>query len=255
MISGVWEAVAVVLAGVAAGTINAVVGSGTLVTFPLLLAFGLAPVTANVSNNVGLVPGSLSGALGYRAELNGQRARVLRLGLASLVGGTSGALLLLVLPSGAFGAIVPALIALGVVLVILGPTLQRRVVRRAEERTRSRQNGAWWVWPSVFSAAVYGGYFGAAQGVLLLAILGIGVDDTLQRHNALKNVLAFAANGTAAVVFVCAAHVDWRAAALVGVGAVAGGQLGARIGRRLPPVVFRTVIVVVGMVAIAVLLR
>ncbi|HEY3529081.1 MAG TPA: sulfite exporter TauE/SafE family protein [Nocardioides sp.] len=241
---------AVLVAGMAAGTINTVVGSGTLITFPTLLAFGVSPVTANVSNTVGLVPGSLSGAWGYRRELEGQRPRLLRLATASLLGGIAGAVLLLALPSGAFDAVVPALIAIGVVLVLLGPRIQQRVVRRAERRGGLPETGAGWVWPAVAGAGVYGGYFGAAQGVLLMAILGIGVDDTMQRHNATKNVLALLVNAIAAVVFVIVAHVDWRVAVLIAVGSVIGGQIGATVGRRLPPIVLRGVIAVVGVVAI-----
>lgn len=244
------EAIAVLLAGVAAGTINTVVGSGTLITFPTLLAVGLSPVTANVSNTVGLVFGSLSGAWGYRAELVGQRSRMLRLASASFLGGLVGAVLLLVLPSSAFDAIVPVLILLGVVLVILGPRISRSVAARHAARGGLPHHGAAWVWPAVGAAGVYGGYFGAAQGVLLMAILGIGVDDTLQRHNATKNVLAAIVNGVAAVLFVVVADVDWRAAALVAVGSVVGGQIGATVGRRLPPALLRAVIVVVGVVAL-----
>ena len=244
------EAIAILLAGVAAGTINTVVGSGTLITFPTLLAFGVPPVTANVSNTVGLVPGSLSGAIGYRAELSGQAGRLRRLGLASLAGGALGAGLLLWLPSSAFDAIVPVLIALGVVLVIAGPAISRRVAARAEARGGMAEHGVWWVWPAVLVAGMYGGYFGAAQGVLLMAILGIGVADSLQRHNATKNVLALIVNGVAAVVFVVEADVDWRIAGLIAAGSVVGGQVGATVGRRLPPTVLRAVIVVVGVVAI-----
>lgn len=250
MIDTAWEAVAVFLAGTAAGTINTVVGSGTLVTFPTLVAVGVPPVLANISNSVGLVPGSVSGAWGYRWELAGQRGRLLRLGLASLVGGTIGAVLLLVLPKSAFDAIVPVLIALGVVLVIAGPRLSAWVASRAEARGGLPEHGAGWVWPSVAGAGVYGGYFGAAQGVLLMAILGIGVDDTLQRHNATKNVLAAIVNGVAAVVFILVARVDWRAAGLIAAGSIIGGQIGAHVGRRLPPVVLRAVIVVIGVAAI-----
>ena len=248
------EIVAVLLAGVAAGTINTVVGSGTLVTFPTLLAFGVSPVTANVSNTVGLVPGSLSGAIGYRAELAGQRTRLLRLGAASLLGGTAGALLLLVLPASAFDAIVPALIGLGVLLVVTGPVISRRVAARAERRGGLPDHGAWWVWPAVLLAGVYGGYFGAAQGVLLVAILGIGVADSLQRHNATKNVLALLVNAVAAVVFIAVADVDWLAAGLIAAGSIVGGQLGATVGRRLPPMALRAVIVAVGLTALVVFL-
>ena len=248
------EAVLIALAGVAAGTINTVVGSGTLITFPTLLAFGVPPVTANVSNTVGLVPGSMSGVVGYRRELAGQRSRVLRLGSASLIGGVVGAVLLLVLPSSAFDAIVPALIALGVVLVLLGPRIQRSVAARAESRGGIPDHGVWWVWPAVAAAGVYGGYFGAAQGVLLMAILGIGVVDSMQRHTATKNVLALIVNAVAALVFIAVADIDWTVAGLIAVGSVIGGQIGATVGRRLPPVLLRAVIATVGVVALVVLL-
>jgi uncharacterized protein len=249
------EIAAVLLAGVAAGTINTVVGSGTLITFPTLLALGVPPVTANVSNTVGLVPGSLSGAVGYRRELAGQRHRLLRLGSASVLGGIAGAVLLLVLPPSAFDAIVPVLIGIGVLLVVTGPAIQRRVAARHEARGGIPDHGAAWVWPAVAGAGVYGGYFGAAQGVLLMAILGIGVDDDLQRHNATKNVLALLVNFVAAVVFIAVADVDWPIAGLIAVGSVIGGQIGAGVGRRLPAVLLRAVIVVVGVVALTVFLR
>jgi uncharacterized membrane protein YfcA len=166
----------------------------------------------------------------------------------------AGALLLLVLPASAFDAIVPVLIALGVLLVVFGPAISRRVAARAESRGGVPHHGVWWVWPAVLLAGVYGGYFGAAQGVLLMAILGIGVVDSMQRHNATKNVLALVVNAVAAVVFLFVSHVDWRAVALIAVGSVVGGQIGATVGRRLPPVVLRGVIVVVGVVAIISLL-
>ncbi|MGQ5417345.1 sulfite exporter TauE/SafE family protein [Nocardioides sp. MAHUQ-72] len=242
---------AILLAGVAAGTINTVVGSGTLITFPTLLAFGVPPVTANVSNTVGLVPGSVSGAVGYRRELSGQRSRVLRLSVASLLGGLAGGLLLLVLPEGAFAAIVPALILLGLVLVVFQPRISAWVARRHEAAGGMPHHGAWWVWPGVLLAGVYGGYFGAAQGVLLMAILGIGLDEALQRLNAVKNVLAAVVNGVAGLLFILVADVDWPIVALIGVGSIIGGQIGATVGRRLPPLVLRSVIVVVGVAALA----
>jgi uncharacterized membrane protein YfcA len=245
------EAAAILLAGLAAGLINTVVGSGTLITFPTLVALGVPPVTANVSNTVGLVPGSISGAVGYRRELRGQRGRALRLGLASLVGGLAGALLLLVLPEEAFAAIVQALILLGLVLVVFQPRISAWVARRHDAAGGLPENGAWWVRPAVLLAGVYGGYFGAAQGVLLMAILGIGVDEPLQRLNAVKNVLAAVVNGVAGTLFIVVADVDWRIVGLIGVGAVVGGQLGATVGRRLPATVLRVVIVVVGVAALA----
>jgi uncharacterized membrane protein YfcA len=246
-----FEAVAILLAGLAAGTINTVVGSGTLITFPTLLAFGVPPVTANVSNTIGLVPGSVSGAIGYRRELAGQRSRVLRLSMASLVGGLVGAVLLLVLPDDAFAAIVPVLILLGCVLVILQPRISAWVARRHEAAGGLPHHGAWWVWPGVLLTGVYGGYFGAAQGVLLMAVLGIGVDESLQRLNAVKNVLAAIVNGVAGLLFILLADVDWRVVALIAVGSVIGAQIGATVGRRLPAGVLRVVIVVVGLAALA----
>jgi uncharacterized membrane protein YfcA len=196
----------------------------------------------------------MSGVFGYRRELAGQRARVLRLGSASLVGGIAGALLLLWLPSSAFDAIVPALIALGVLLVLLGPRIQRSVAARAESRGGIPDHGVWWVWPAVAAAGVYGGYFGAAQGVLLMAILGIGVADSMQRHTATKNVLALLVNAVAALVFIAVADIDWVVAGLIAVGSVVGGQIGAGVGRRLPPALLRAVIATVGVVALVVLL-
>jgi uncharacterized membrane protein YfcA len=242
---------AIFLAGIAAGTINTVVGSGTLITFPTLLAFGVPPVTANVSNTLGLVPGSLSGAIGYRRELVGQRQRLMRLGVASVLGGITGAVLLLVLPADAFDAIVPVLIGLGCLLVVLQPAISRRVAARAESRGVERpEHGALWVWVLVYLAGVYGGYFGAAQGVLLMAILGIGLTETMQRNNATKNVLAMLVNLVAAVVFIAVADMDWAVAGLIAVGSVIGGQIGATVGRRLPGWALRTFIVVVGVAAL-----
>lgn len=244
-----FEAAAILLAGVGAGTINTVVGSGTLITFPTLLAFGVPPVVANVSNNIGLVPGSVTGAIGYRRELAGQRSRVLRLASASLLGAVAGAVLLLVLPPGAFEAVVPALILLGVVLVVVQPRLSAWVARRHAERGAPARDLAWWVWPAVLLTGVYGGYFGAAQGVLLMAVLGIGVQETLQRLNGVKNVLAAIVNGVAGLIFAVVAEVDWTIVLLIGIGAVIGGLIGASVGRRLSPLALRVVIVVVGLVA------
>jgi hypothetical protein len=244
---GAGEAVTIFAAGAAAGTINTIVGSGTLLTFPVLLAFGYEPVTANVSNTIGLVPGSIAGAYGYRAELEGERRRVLWLAIASLVGGIVGAVLLLVLPASAFDAIVPVFIAAALVLVVIQPWLTRRVAGRHDHPLRKRG-----VLPlSLFAIGVYGGYFGAAQGILLLAVLGLSLSETLQRINGIKNVLAGLTNAVAGIVFVLAAsHVSWAVAGLLAAGSVLGGHLGARVGRRLPPPVLRGAIVVVGIAAI-----
>jgi uncharacterized protein len=245
------QGAAVVLAGVFAGGINTVVGSGTLVTFPVLLAVGYPPVVANVSNGLGLVPGSVSGAVGYRRELRGQRARLLRLGLASSLGGIVGAVLLLVLPASAFETIVPVLIMLALVLVVLQPWLSRRL---AATQGRRHPHGGVPLLLGIFATGVYGGYFGAAQGVLLLALMGILMDEGLQRINAVKNVLAAVVNLVSGIVFVFVADVAWIVVLLLAVGSVVGGQLGARVGRRLPSTVLRGIIVVVGVAAIVQLL-
>jgi uncharacterized protein len=245
------ECVLVLAAGVFAGAINTVVGSGTLVTFPVLLAVGYSPVVANVSNTLGLVPGSVSGAIGYREELAGQRHRALVLSSASLLGGITGAVLLLSLPGSAFEAIVPALIAIALLLVVFQPRLSRMLAARRP----ARPHGGPTLWAGVFGTGIYGGYFGAAQGVILLALLGITLpSDDLQRLNALKNVLAALVNGVAAVVFLFFASVAWLPALLLAAGSAAGGQLGARIGRSLSQPVLRGVIVVVGVAAIVQLL-
>jgi len=242
-------------AGIAAGIMNTVVGSGTLLTFPTLLAFGYSPVLANVSNTVGLVPGSFSGAYGYRAELVGQRRRVLILGLCSLLGGTLGAVLLLNLPSSAFATIVPVLIGLALVLVVIQPKVGAWAARRREEKgTAQREAGGPLLWLGVFATGIYGGYFGAAQGVLLIGMLGIAFTDSLQRVNAVKNILAGLVNGIAAVLFIAFSQVSWTAAGLIALGSVLGGQIGARVGRRLAPAALRAVIVCVGIAAIVKLL-
>jgi uncharacterized membrane protein YfcA len=241
------QSLAVFVAGIGAGTINAIVGSGTLITFPTLLAVGYPPVLANVSNTVGLVPGSVSGAIGYRRELGGQLGRLLRLGAASLLGGVVGAVLLLKLPAAAFKDIVPVLIALGCVLVVAQPWITRRV----RPRSNAPAHGSPVVWFLVFLTGVYGGYFGAAQGVLLIAVMGIGISESLQRINAAKNVLAGLVNAVAAVVFILISSVAWEAVAAIAVGSVIGGQLGAVVGRRLAPPVLRGFVVLVGVVAIA----
>jgi uncharacterized membrane protein YfcA len=231
----------------AAGAINAVVGSGTLITFPVLLAVGYPPVVANVSNTVGLVPGSASGAYGYRRELAGQRERILRLGVGSLLGGLTGGVLLLVLPERAFKTIVPALIGLACVLVLIQPALTRRL---AERRAEVPAHGGPWLVSFVYLAGIYGGYFGAAQGVLLIAILGLGLSESLQRINAAKNLLAGMVNLVAAVLFILVADVAWHPALLIAAGSTLGGQIGATVGRRLPAVALRLIIVVVGATAI-----
>ncbi|QKW39865.1 sulfite exporter TauE/SafE family protein [Actinomadura sp. NAK00032] len=251
------DAVAVFAAGVAAGSINTVVGSGSLITFPTLLALGYPPVVANVSNNIGLVPGGVTGAYGYREELKGQRGRLVRLASASFIGAVIGGLLLLGLPAEAFNVIVIALIVIALVLVVVQPRLQRWMMHRREGE--HHPHGGPVLWAGVLFAGMYGGYFGAAQGIILIALLGIMLDDDLQRINAGKNVLSAVVNGTAAVLFTLMwlfadTKVSWSAVLMIAAGSTCGGMIGARVGRKIPPLVLRGVIVAVGVAAIVNLL-
>jgi uncharacterized membrane protein YfcA len=243
------EPLLILFVGFLAGTVNTVVGSGSLLTFPTLIALGYPPLIANVSNNIGLAPGSLSGAIGYRRELAGQRGLAIRLGAVAAVGGATGAALLLLLPASAFERIVPVLILAACGLVIVQPRLS--ALARARASRPHERRGLDPLLPlAVGGTGVYGGYFGAAQGVILMALLGVLVDDDLQRINALKNLLTAIVNGTAAVIFALTTAVAWDVALLLAIGSVIGGQVGARIGRRIPPTLLRVVIVTVGLLVV-----
>lgn len=236
---------ALAAAGVIAGGLNAIVGSGSFVAFPTLLALGYSPVVANVTNRVGLVLGLFSGVAGYRRELSGQRERVLLLGVPTLVGAAVGAALLLVLPPVIFQRVAPALIIIAIGLMLGGPRISRALDKRSD---------AWWVKPalpvSIFLTAIYGGYFGAAMGVILISTLNVMVEDSLQRLNGLKNVLAGLISLAAAVYFIIFAHVAWEAAIILAGSSIVGGWLGASVGRRLSPTVLKWIIVVGGVAAV-----
>jgi uncharacterized protein len=250
-------ALAIFAAAVAAGAINAVVGSGSLITFPTLLAFGFPPVVANVSNNIGVIPGNISASIGYRKELSGQRRRLAPLAIASFAGALTGAVALLALPAAVFKLVVPLLIVAGCVLVVVQPKLSAWIVRRRAARAdadvagQNEPDGSTSpvLIAGVFLTGVYGGYFGAAQGVILVGLLGVFVADNLQRINAGKNVLVTVVNATAAVIFVIFAHVAWLAVALIAAGSAIGGLIGARIGRRLPQLALRIIIVIIGVIS------
>jgi uncharacterized membrane protein YfcA len=250
------HALVIVAAGLAAGTINTIVGSGSLITFPTLLLLGYPPLVANVSNTIGLVPGSISGSVGYRRELAGQGARARPLLVAAALGGVTGAALLLVLPPSAFARIVPILILVACGLVAVQPRLSTWVLERAAHPGHgSRHGGGPLLVIGVYLTGIYGGYFGAAQGVILIALLSILVDDSLQRLNGLKNVIATVINGIAAVIFIVVAPVAWEVSILLAIGSTVGGQLGAVVGRRMSPVALRGAIIVVGtIVAVRLLL-
>jgi uncharacterized membrane protein YfcA len=245
------ESVAIFSAGIWAGGINVIVGSGTLVTFPTLLLFGYPPLVANISNNLGMVAGGVSGIYGYRRELRPNRAILVRLAPAAVAGAVVGAVLLLVLPDESFKAIVPVLIAIGLLMVLIGPSVQRHTASAEHDGTPSRLSRVL-LNVGVFVLGIYGGYFGAAQGILLVGLMGMILSEGIQRLNAIKNVLATAVNSVAALTFmVVATHrIDWEVVGLIGSGAFIGGYLGARFGRRLPPAALRVIIVVVGSVAL-----
>jgi uncharacterized membrane protein YfcA len=239
--------VAVLGVGMVAGAVNTVVGSGSLLTFPTLLALGYPALTANVTNTIGLVAGSASGAVGYREELAGQRGRLTDLAVPAAIGGLSGGGLLLVLPAGVFTKVVPVLVALACLLVGGQPWLATRLGRRDAKLGRERGAVSMGARAGVFAIAVYGGYFGAAIGVLLIGVLGLLLADSLQRVNAAKNVLAAVVNGVASVLFAIFAPVAWLPAGMLAAGSLLGGQVGARYGRRLSPRALRAGVVVVGL--------
>jgi uncharacterized protein len=245
------EAVAIFVVGVWAGGINVIVGSGALVTFPTLLLFGYPPLTANVSNNIGMVAGGVSGIYGYRRELSPNRPILVRLAPASVAGALVGAVLLLVLPAELFNAIVPALIALGLLMVVVGPSIQRRTAAAQGDGSANVLSRVL-LTAGIFVLGIYGGYFGAAQGILLVGLMGMILSDGIQRLTAIKNVLATLVNFVAALTFMAIAthHIDWSLVALISCGAFLGGYLGAQFGRRLPPSVLRAFIVVIGSVAL-----
>ena len=244
------DAIIILFAGMAAGTINTIVGSGSLITFPTLIALGYPPLLANVSNNIGLVPGSLSGVYGYRRELIGQSARLRRLVPASVIGAATGATLLLTLPSDVFDKVVVFLVAIALILVVAGPTISRRLAARRVAGGVDHRDVTPGLQALVVAAGIYGGYFGAAQGIILMAVLGIFLNETLQRINGCKNVLALTVNAVAAVVFIATTDVDWKVVGVIAVGSTIGAQMGARYGRRLNPKALRGLIVVVGLTAL-----
>lgn len=242
------------IAGLWAGMINAVVGSGTLVTFPVLIALGITPVVASMSNAMGLVAGGAAGAFGYRRELKGRGRQLMRLLPASLLGGISGAWLLLHLPEEVFHYVAPVLIVLALLMVIFQPRLQTWVRTREENpehAVRDKRHGVLLV-VLVYLAGVYGGYFVAAQGILLVGILGVFLTGTIQNANAMKNILVLGVNLVAAVSYVLFAfdRINWLVVLLIAVSSSIGGLIGAKVGRRLSPTVLRAVILVLGLVAL-----
>lgn len=273
----------ILIAGIWAGAINTVVGSGTLVTFPVLVAMGIPPVSATVSNAMGLIAGNFTGAWGYRREIIQVRSVLAKLVPASFLGGVIGATLLITLPEEVFGTVAPFLIVISLGFVIFQPRLSAWVKRRAAERTSdpdpqtpqpdddpetaARKAAASVSWPLillVFFAGIYGGYFVAAQGILLMGVLGVFLAATIQQANGVKNLLVAFVNLTAAVSYIIVDYVVrdpddrvilWGVVAIIAVGSTLGGLIGAWVGRRLSPVVLRGIIITLGLVALAVMLR
>lgn len=244
------EQAAVLLAGFGAGIMTSTVGVASLLSFPVLLAVGLPPVVANASNTVGMTPAGLSGSFGYRAELR-EHPAVAAAVLGTCAGGSVlGAVLLLALPPGVFEAVVPWLILLTCVLVGVSPRLNAWLRRHhgahpPEPRTRLSPVTAF------FAAltGVYGGYFGAGSGVMMLAVLGLGVDLEFRILNALKTLAVMASNVVATLIFVVVADLAWPAIGILAAGSIVGGYVGAHVGRRLPPSLLRGLVVVVGVAA------
>ena len=234
------------LAAIAGGAVNALAGGGTLITFPMLTAVGIPTVAANITNTVALCPGYLGATLAQSKDLQGQKKRLLMLLPAGVVGGVIGGILLLYTGERVFRTLVPFLILLASALLALQDPLRTWLTRRAK-RTGSTISEEWAVLP-ICLAAVYGGYFGAGLSVIILAVLGLLIDDSLTRLNALKQSIAFSANIAAAIFFLFSGKVVWSAALVMAVGALIGGALGGRLAGRIKPAVLRWIVVGVGVV-------
>ncbi len=240
------ELLLIALAAVCAGVVNALAGGGTLITFPALTALGLPAVAANVTNTIALAPGHLGATLAQRHDLAGQRARVVRLVPAALLGGLAGGLLLLYTSERVFRHLVPFLILLASALLAVQEPVRAWLLRRLGRGSHASHE-ALAVLP-VFAASVYGGYFGAGLSVIVLAALGLLVDDSLTRLNAAKQTVGFAANAAAAALFVFSGQVNWTAGLVMAVAAVGGGVIGGRLAGRIRPGTLRAVVVSVGFV-------
>jgi len=248
------SSILVFFAGLWAGTINAVVGSGTLVTFPVLIALGVAPVVASMSNAMGLVAGTAAGAWGYRRELAGRGRQLLKLMPASLLGGITGAWLLLHLPEKVFAYVAPVLLVAALLMVLFQPKLQAWIRNREqnpEHAIKDKSHGILLV-VLIYLAGVYGGYFVAAQGILLVGILGVFLSGTMQNANAMKNILTLTVNMVAAVSYLIFAfdRINWWVVLLIAISSTIGGLLGSKVGRKLSPKVLRGVIFTLGIVAL-----
>jgi uncharacterized membrane protein YfcA len=235
-----------VAAGLGAGIVNGAAGGGTLVSFPALLVVGYPALIANVTSTVGIWSGYLGGTAGFRVEVLAQRATLRALAFTVVAGAATGGVLLLTTPSHYFSELAPYLLLFSCGLFAVQPVVTKRLRSRPESSRNAHHLG---LHSGTFLAAVYGAYFGAGLGVVLLAVLSFTIDDSLNRINGLRSVLALTVNTVAVLIFVIHAQVAWRAAGLMAVSSLVGGYVGARAARRVPPVVLRTIILGLGLAA------
>jgi len=239
------------VAGLLGGAVNSVAGGGSLISFPALLAVGYPSVSANVTNAVALWPGYVGGAVAYRRELEGQRSRATVLGTTSIVGAAGGSVLLLTTPAGVFKAAVPWLILLACALFGFQPLATRALAHREAPSKEHRSVG---LHAAVFLSAVYGAYFGAGLGIVLLAVLAMTLTDGLQKLNGLKQVLSVAINSVAVVAYGVFGPVQWTAVGIMAVTSLVGGRLGGGFARKLNPTVLRVLVLAFGVTVGCVLL-
>jgi hypothetical protein len=239
------------LGGLGAGIFNGVAGGGSLISFPLLLALGYPALTANITNTVGIWPGYVGGAAGFRHQISGQRERLVRLSPVAVLGGIAGAILLLTTSSATFRSIAPWLVLGASLLFAAQPLLRRTLDGGSHLRPRTRPV---LLIGGTFVASIYGGYFGAGLGVMLLAILGLALPDSIARTSGLRTALSILVNGIAAAVFLIHGGLAWRAVALLAGGSLIGGYLGARVALSVPATALRIVVVAVGLATVVKLL-
>jgi uncharacterized protein len=247
MTMSILDFIAVGLAAIAGGFVNAIAGGGTLITFPMLTAVGVPPVIANVTNTVALCPGYVGGTYAQRRDLHGQKNRMWMLLPTGILGGITGGVLLLSTSDATFRKLIPYLILTAVILLAFQDQMRNAVMARMSGSDSAHPREAWAI-PLIFFAAIYGGYFGAGLGVMMLAVLGLVLDDSLTRLNALKQSLSFVINIAAALFFLFSGKVLWTAAAVMAVGALAGGVLGGRVASRIEPIVLRWIVIAVGVI-------
>lgn len=249
----IWQIALIAAAGFIAGAINAVAGGGSLVSFPALLAVGYPPITANVTNNIAVLPGYLGGSFAYRRELKGQHTRMRTLGVVSALGAVTGSLLLINSSDEFFSRVVPFLILLSCILLAAQPRLAK-ILRDANHGGPTNRSSSWLL-PLQFITAVYGGYFGAGLGIMMLAVLGIYLEDNLQNVNALKGVLSMFIGLVSATTFALLGPVIWSAVAIMGMTSLVGGQVGVSLARRMSATALRSVVIIFGIVVAAYLVR